>query len=281
MFHNKYANCHLHSTFSDAGFTPNQLVKIGKALGYGALALTDHETDGGCREFMEYAQKEGIETVSGAEFYGVVAGHAVHLTALDFDMDDPGIRAFIGKRCDLQYEATRKTVQMGIDNGHIQGITWDDIDAFVAPGMWVCIDTLYNTLRAKRIPFESDQVRKAVFKTPEALALKVGHPSAEEVIRAVRGAGGVIALAHPDPDFQEYIGQLVDWGLNGIETSHPDVLKDVVPLTEQAADTYKLYRCGGTDHSGPMSCCGGIYAYPTFDGLTQEEFEILKERRLG
>ena len=29
----KYANLHLHSTHSDAGFTPEQLVIIGKSLG--------------------------------------------------------------------------------------------------------------------------------------------------------------------------------------------------------------------------------------------------------
>ncbi len=28
-------------------FTPEQLVRLGKSLGYKALALTDHETDGG------------------------------------------------------------------------------------------------------------------------------------------------------------------------------------------------------------------------------------------
>lgn len=53
----QYANLHLHSTFSDAGFTPGQLVKIGKALGYGALALTDHETDGGCASFMRACER--------------------------------------------------------------------------------------------------------------------------------------------------------------------------------------------------------------------------------
>ena len=47
----KFANLHLHSTYSDAGFTPTQLVQLGKALGYKALALTDHETDGGNDEF--------------------------------------------------------------------------------------------------------------------------------------------------------------------------------------------------------------------------------------
>lgn len=43
----KYANLHLHSTYSDASLTPEQLVFIGKSLGYYALALTDHETDAG------------------------------------------------------------------------------------------------------------------------------------------------------------------------------------------------------------------------------------------
>ena len=38
----KYANLHLHSNFSDGGFTPKQLIRIGKSLGYRALALTDH-----------------------------------------------------------------------------------------------------------------------------------------------------------------------------------------------------------------------------------------------
>ena len=57
----KYANFHMHSTYSDAAFTPEQLVLIGKALGYKALALTDHETDGGWTEFRYAAQKQGIQ----------------------------------------------------------------------------------------------------------------------------------------------------------------------------------------------------------------------------
>lgn len=281
MFHEKYANCHLHSVYSDAGFTTQQLVKIGKALGYGALVLTDHETDGGCKEFIEYAQKEGLESVSGTEFYGLVDGVNAHLTALDFDQDDPGIRAFIKERCDLMNESTRIKVEKGIEEGVIQGITWNDVTDFAAPGTWICINTVYSVLRHKRIPFDPDEVRRNAFNSPFGKAHRPAYPTAEQVIKVVRKAGGVIALAHPEPDFQRYIGKLVDWGLNGIETSHPDIKKDVVPLTEQAAATYNLYRCGGTDHSGPMSCCGSIYAYPTYDGLTREEFDTLTQRRLG
>ena len=55
----KYANLHLHSTYSDAQLTPEQLVLIGKSLGYRALALTDHETDGGVKEFAVVAEFHG------------------------------------------------------------------------------------------------------------------------------------------------------------------------------------------------------------------------------
>ena len=198
MFHNKYANCHLHSVYSDAGFTPNQLVKLGKALGYGALVLTDHETDGGCKEFIEYAQKEGLESVSGTEFYGLVDGFNAHLTALDFDQNDPGLRAFIKDRCDKIYETTRKRVERGIQLGIIQDITWNEISDSAAPGTWVCIDTVFNAMRSKRIPFDPTYVRQNAFKGPEAESFSFPYPMAEQVIKVVRKAGGVIALAHPE-----------------------------------------------------------------------------------
>ena len=67
----KYGNLHLHSTYSDAQFTPAQLFMIGKSLGYRALALTDHETDGGVPELMKYAKEQGgVDIISGIEFYG-------------------------------------------------------------------------------------------------------------------------------------------------------------------------------------------------------------------
>ena len=97
----------------------------------------------------------------------------------------------------------------------------------------------------------------------------------------VRKAGGVVALAHPPVAMPEFIGQLVDWGLNGIETNHPDIKPEAQPLTEEAAKKYNLYRCGGTDHTGPMSCNGGKDAIPVFNGITEEQFDILVERRLG
>ena len=48
-----------------------------------------------------------------------------------------------------------------------------------------------------------------------------------------------------------------------------------------AAAKYNLYHLGGTDHSGAMSGMGGKHARPVFNGITEEEYFCLKERRKG
>ena len=280
----KYANLHLHSTFSDAQFTPEQLVLIGKSLGYYALALTDHETDGGNDEFARFAKQEGIRHVSGVEFYGKNFGINFHLTALDFDRNDPGIRAFIKERCDLHMESTRKKFEEGVRIGFIQDVTWNDIMDMTPDGAWMCIDSVMNVMRLKRVvPIDYDwaEFRKVVFKSDYAKSCKVAPPTAEEVIKIVRKAGGVVALAHANEKWLEHVPTLVDWGLNGIEISHPEMEQHTIYMAMEAAETYNLYRCGGTDHTGPMGGNGGKDAIPVFDGITEEEYYTLVERQLG
>ena len=279
----KYANLHLHSTFSDGGFTPSQLVYIGKALGYRAMALTDHETDGGVPAFMHTALQEGILSLAGIEFYGMEDGEELHLIGLDFDRDNPELRAFVKERCMLQRECTRKRVELGIQAGWIQGITFQDVLDTAEEGTWICVSTVIQTMiRKKLVPVEFDWAgfRKKVFKNPQAMALTPEKPPAEKVIQTVRKAGGVIALAHPYKQTQ-YVEKLVGYGLNGIEISHPELYENTSCLALQAADAFGLYHCGGTDHVGPMSGGGGNLAIPTFNGITEEEFTAIKERRLG
>ena len=276
----KYANLHLHSTYSDAQFTPEQLFLIGKSLGYKALALTDHETDGGVKGLMQYARAQGgMDIISGVEFYGKHEGVSLHLTALDYDMEDPAFRAFVNERCYLREEMTRKCVERGIALGVIDGITWNDVLDNTPEGSWMCIDSVMNTFRAKRIPIPAN-LRQDCFKGPEVRAFTPKYPTAEEVIKIVRGAGGIVALAHPYHQ-THFVPKLVEFGLNGIEVSHPDNYENTSALAMAMAKEYNLYHCGGTDHTGPMSGCDGKYAIPVFNGITEEEYTCLKERRKG
>jgi predicted metal-dependent phosphoesterase TrpH len=279
----KYANLHLHSVYSDSQFTPYQLVLIGKSLGYRALALTDHWSDAGFDEFFGYAKAEGIDAISGVEFDNSDLGASIHITALDFDRNDPKMRAMIKDQCDARTECTRKCFERGVALGFIQGATWDDVMDFSEEGAWVCIDHVIGALRRKKALDAcggSVALRNNVFKGPEIRAFSPKKPSMAEIIKTIRGAGGIATFAHPHDQIQ-YLPALLDMGLNGIEVCHPDLNDESARLAEEAAATYKLYRSGGTDHTGAMSGCGGAYAIPVYNGVTEEEYFTIKERRLG
>ncbi len=277
----KFANLHLHSDYSDAAFTPEELVCLGKALGYRALALTDHETDGGCKKFLEAAEAEGIEAITGCEFYGKYDGMYLHLTALDFDPSDPTLRAFIRKRCELYAEGTRLTIERAERLGLLpDGFGWQDVLDAAEDGTWICVDTVRKAMIQKKIytPSFWKNFRSLAFSPKEARSLKPAPPCAREVIEAVRGAGGVIALAHPTLKWLDCVEALVSFGLNGIEIDHPSMDGESLRRAAELAETFGLYHCGGTDHTGPMSSCGGENAVPAYQGITEEEFYELKNR---
>ena len=63
----KRVDLHCHSTFSDGTLTPTELVQLAKQQGLSALALTDHNTSAGLKEFMEAGKDSGVITVPGCE----------------------------------------------------------------------------------------------------------------------------------------------------------------------------------------------------------------------
>ena len=84
--------------------------------------------------------------------------------------------------------------------------------------------------------------------------------------------------AYSTPAFEEqYTYHGTDLG--AIWTPEKTAFRLWAPTAEDV--TINLYRSGGTDHTGPMSGCGGNLAIPVFNGITEEEFTTLRERRLG
>ena len=79
-----YAELHCHSAFSflDGASLPDELVPTALALGYDALALTDHNSVSGSMEFAVCARALGLRPIHGAE---VDLDDGRHLTLLVSD----------------------------------------------------------------------------------------------------------------------------------------------------------------------------------------------------
>ena len=76
-----YAELHAHSAFSflDGASLPDELATAAAELGYGAVALTDHNSLSGSMEFAQAAKGIGLKAIHGAE---VDTGDGRHLTLL-------------------------------------------------------------------------------------------------------------------------------------------------------------------------------------------------------
>jgi len=76
-----YIELHCHSAYSflDGASLPEELAGQAEALGYTALALTDHNGVYGSMEFAQQAQGRGIQPITGAE---ITLDNGTHLTLL-------------------------------------------------------------------------------------------------------------------------------------------------------------------------------------------------------
>ena len=88
-----FANCHMHSTFSDGVYTPEELVSLAAGLGHKAVILTDHDTIRGNYFMKRAARKAGLLCVTGIEFT-TTAGH---LVGLDFNTENVRMREFLAR----------------------------------------------------------------------------------------------------------------------------------------------------------------------------------------
>ena len=288
-----FANMHNHSCFSDAAYTPEELVELAKTEGYGGVILTDHDTVRGTYFMQKAARKAGLLTFLGCEFSTKGLGSSFHLLGFDFNPELPEMKALLRHVSQKSTQRTRLLFQWAVENGTLKDITWDEVLAAYPFNDYFCNDQVAVTMRKKGLMEEKTAEFKAAFsykdkdretRIKEIMGMDV--PNVIDVIKIVRKAGGVPVLAHPSGQL-EYVEKLVEEGLMGVEANHPSVSEEETKELHNMADKMKLYKTGGTDHSGVL----GGFACIEDDwmsheqlfacGAQEEDFMKLYRRELG
>ena len=110
---------HAHTTVSDGKLSPAELVRLAKAQGLMALAITDHDTVEGVAEARREADGLGLEIVAGVEVSANFGDAPVHVLGLFVDERDPALNAFFAeasrRRVDRIHKMCQKLETLGID----------------------------------------------------------------------------------------------------------------------------------------------------------------------
>ena len=256
-----YASLHAHSTHSDGVYTPAELVKVAKEEGYGAMAVTDHDTVTANAELKEECEKAGLEAIFGCEFSttSTTTGLNYHITAFHFDPSYPPMKKYLEDLSEKETHQTRELFKRGVEIGYIKGITWEEVLEYNKGITWFCNEQVFRAMKAKGIATDLDY--------PEFFEVCFGDhrdevppycefKSTEEVIKLVHEAGGIACVAHPINQLHT-VPALVEMGIDGIEVWHSalDIKARREALT--LAEKYDLFVSGGADHEGLL---GGEYS---------------------
>ena len=249
----KRIDLHTHSNFSDGTATPTQLVTRAKALGLRALALTDHNTSDGLKEFMEAGKQHDLITVPGCEFSTEFEGKEVHIVGLFFKEK---YWAEINDFVELMHLAKRNSNIVMIDNLRKLGY-----DVSFEEALALTDGSDFNRAHVARLLMDKGYV-STVSEAFDGL-LKAGngiYTPAKKItsiaaIRFIKVFGAVSVIAHPllnltYKEMLRFLPQAKEAGLDAIETIYTEFDEEMTSMAKLMAEKFELLESGGSDYHG-------------------------------
>ncbi len=247
---------HTHSVRSDGHNTPREVVQLAHAAGLAGVALTDHDTGDGLAEALAAGDEFGLEVIPGTEFSAELDGRSLHVLAYWHDHTQPDLAAELLRLRDSRSDRARRMVEhfnaLGV------AITFERV-VEIAAGAPIGRPHLAQAV----VEVGACRDEREVFDRYLADGGLADAPKhAVDPVRAVellRGAGGVVVLAHPalfgSRDGGEEVPvatleEMVDAGLAGVEAEHPAHDSAAVDRWMALARRYGLEVTAGSDHHG-------------------------------
>ena len=277
----KKIDLHMHSTFSDGVFTPEELVKLRKDEGYDVVAVTDHDGAKGVKEALAAGEKYGVKVVTGIEIGTVMKVGDIIPGASDKSMNKGEVELHVlGYGIDPDNAALCKQMQLikkyrdernkkllwyfqekGYDIKYSDLIRNEGQEYVAKPDFaWVFVNRGYVQNISEAFKSEKFLAAKAVQRLKQ-----MPYPTAD-AIKLIQGAGGVAVLAHPmkvkgigEKSSEEFFGNLVkllaklkELGLYGLECYHPSASEQDSEMLVEIAHKLDLKITRGSDYHGPQ-----------------------------
>lgn len=280
MATDKLIDLHVHSTASDGTDTPAELVKMAKARGIAAMALTDHDTAGGLAEAEQAAMEQGIEFIPGCELSTVTAEGRFHVVGLWMPRHLPAVHAWFHAQLEERDIRNRKIV--AILQNHGIPITWEEIGTVArgTPGR----PHIASLLIQKGIVKDKDEAFQKWLGTDGLAYVEKRVPSTEQAVEFLAGIGAVPVLAHPmlklkSPQIlRGLLQRLKEHGLAAVEAWHSSHTSDEIAQIISLANSLDLAISGGSDFHGKSKPAFNLGTGKNNLHLTPAFLDILKRR---
>ena len=239
---------HMHTSFSDGLHAPEKVVSLAIAGGLDAIAITDHDNTQGVVP-AQRAARGRIRVIPGVEMSARWRGESIHVLGY---FVDPAAKPLMEHYRDLHARRDarmRRIVARLAEQGvHLPlGRVGEERASGVVP--YTRPHLARALVREGYASSVSDAFDRHIGADCPAYVL-VESPTPEEVIEAIREAGGVAVWAHPPLGLvDELLPRMVDAGLAGLEAYRPwsPGVREAVAAHARRAG---LFVTGGSDWHG-------------------------------
>ena len=242
------ADLHIHTTFSDGTFSPEEVVRLAKKAGLKTISITDHDVIDGIEPATEEGKKLGVEVIPGIEITTEVPNAEIHILGYYIDYKLPKLNAILKKiqedRTARIYKIVGKLDKIGVKLDPMRVI---EIAGHGSAGRPHVARALLEAGLVKNIreAFE----KYLGYKAPAY----VSHfrLSPEDAIKLILDVRGIPVFAHPKvSNSDDILPDLLAAGLKGIEVYYSGHSKKDEKHYLGVAEKHNLLVTGGSDFHG-------------------------------
>lgn len=247
------ADLHMHSTASDGGYSPSELLLKCKEAGLSIISLTDHDTTEGIKEATELGKTLGITVIPGVELSTKHRNKSVHMLGYQFDIDHPILQKELQAERQMRLERLYQMVAR-LNKVNVS-ITAEECLRHAKEGN-VGRPHVAKVLVEKGYVQDVNEAFEKYLKTGRpGYVEKEKEWTPKEAIDLIHKAGGLAIVAHPvyynlDEEIEKWI---INDALDGVEVYHRDHDSDTVRHYEHLVAQWEkkanrhIYRTGGSD----------------------------------
>jgi len=245
---------HSHSTASDGGLAPRDVVIRACRQNVDVLALTDHDTTSGIDAAIDEASRRHIILIPGVEISVTWNGQTLHILGLHVDISAPELALGLAR---LRKFRHWRAEEIG-KRLHKQGI----------PGAFEGAKAFAHESVISRTHFGQFLVKQGLARDMRAVFKKYlvqGKPGyvpgqwaeLEDAISWINAAGGQAVIAHPCryrlswTRLRRLFAEFRELGGRGIEVVSSSHQPEEVQLLADYADHHGLYASAGSDFHFP------------------------------
>lgn len=244
-----HADMHTHTTCSDGILSPEQLVEKASASGFGALAITDHDTVEAHRLLRKGGYNGSLRVIPALEVSCTEVNREVHVLGYWVRTESPELLAH---EAALRADRERRALEIVSKLRTIRApISIDEVraNAGTAPiGRPHIAQVLVKRGFVRDIQHAFDtylDVGKPGYAPKSMFTVKQG-------VDMIHAAGGVAIVAHPGKAFADprMFLTLLTTGIDGIEVYHPSHWSVKREYYRVLANQHELLISGGSDYHG-------------------------------